>query len=62
LKVLSIFSPRKIDHHHHAMIKDELIMIREDGFTDQSNSATCNVPTFLVGVVAVLFFPTVKNI
>ncbi len=31
------------------MIKDELIMIREDGFADQGNAATCNVPSFLVG-------------
>jgi hypothetical protein len=57
LKVLSIFSPRKIDHHPHAMIKDELIMIREDGFADQSNAATCNVPTFLLGGGGCFVFP-----
>jgi hypothetical protein len=39
------------------MIKDELIMIREDGFTDQGNDATRNVPTFLVGGGGCFVFP-----
>jgi hypothetical protein len=39
------------------MIKDELIMIREDGFTDQGNDATCNVPTSLVGGGGCFVFP-----
>ncbi len=39
------------------MIKDELIMIREDGFADQSNAATCNVPTFLLGGGGCFVFP-----
>jgi hypothetical protein len=62
VKVLSIFSPRKIDHHPNAMIKDELIMNREDGFADQSNAATCNVPTLLLGGGGCFDFPPVKKI